>query len=101
MRNLIEPQKLAELKSKPINYETIEKFLRDEPKVSAGYVCKLIGVPPSSFYSWRVRQERSEISKKLIGSPPSNDVTPTGVGKKRYSPEDKVALLRNYQWLEI
>lgn len=99
MKNLIEPEKLQVLKSKPVSLEAIAEFLDQEPKVSAGYVCKVLGVPPTSFYSWRARQRKSEAAKETKRSSAPSEVIPTGAGKRKYSAEDKVALVRDYQRL--
>jgi hypothetical protein len=59
LKNLIEPHKLAELKSKPATYESVEAFLAAETKLAAGYVCKVVGIAPSNFYAWRRRIEKA------------------------------------------
>jgi hypothetical protein len=98
VKNLIEPKKIALLKSKPATYETVLEFLRaealnSEVKISAGLVCKIVGVPASNFYMWRARRERNELTAtqplKLI-----SEVVATGNKKRKYSPSDKVTLLR-------
>lgn len=96
MKNLIEPQKLAELKSKPVSYETVESFLANEPKISAGYVCKVVGIAPSNFYAWRRRRENAAVNSELALQQPPSAVVPTGGSKRKYSAADKVALLRDY-----
>jgi len=100
MKNLIEPAKLQELKSKPVSYETILEFLDKEPDVAAGFVCKAVGVPPGNFYAWRLRHVRAEASKKVRESRPASEVTPTGVGKRKYTPAEMVALVRDYEKLD-
>ncbi len=97
MKNLIEPKKVAILKSKPATYETVLEFLRAEApnseiKISAGLVCKLVGIPPSNFYAWRARRERNELTTAQPLSP-TREVVPTGDKKRKYTPSDKVALL--------
>ena len=94
MKNLIEPRMLQSLRSKPITHEVIAEFLLKNPGVSAGFVCKAVGMQPTSFYSWRNRQQRKVEATQ--GSPAS-DVTPAGASKKKYSAEEKVALVRDYQ----
>lgn len=96
MKNLIEPRKMAELKSRPANYETVEAFLVSEPKISAGYVCKVIGIAPSNFYAWRSRKENTASKSELKLRQPPSAVVPTGGSKRKYSASDKVALLRDY-----
>lgn len=96
MKNLIEPKKLAELKSKPANYETVEAFLASETKLSAGYVCKIVGIPPSNFYTWRSRKEKATSKSNLKLQQPPSTVVPTSGSKRKYSAADKVALLRDY-----
>lgn len=97
MKNLIEPEKLLSLKRKPVSYETVEEFLVNEPDVSGGYVCKVLGIAPSNFYSWRVRKGKKETSKKAKENLPPSEVIPTGVGKRKYTPGDMVVLVRDYQ----
>lgn len=96
MKNLIEPRKMAELKSKPATYETVEAFLTSEPKISAGYVCKVVGIAPSNFYAWRRRRENAATKSELKSQQPPSAVVPTGGSKRKYTAADKVALLRDY-----
>lgn len=99
MKNLIEPEKLQALKSQPISHEVIAKFLESEPKVSVSYICRTLGIAPTSFYSWRSRRQKSETRRQAQLERPPSEVTPTGAGKRNYSAEDKVALVRDYQGL--
>ena len=96
MKNLIEPHKLAELKSKPASYETVEAFLASETKLAAGYVCKVVGIAPGNFYAWRRRNERAAAKSDLKLQEPPSTVVPTSGSKRTYSASDKVALLRDY-----
>lgn len=96
MKNLIEPQKLAELKNKPASYETVEAFVATETKLAAGYVCKVIGIAPSNFYAWRRRREKVAAMSELKLQQPPSAVVPTSSHKRNYSAADKVALLRDY-----
>jgi hypothetical protein len=96
LKNLIEPQRLAELKSKPASYETVEAFLASEPKLAAGYVCKVVGIAPSNFYAWRRRSEKASAKSELKLQQPPSAVVPTSGSKRNYSAADKVALLRDY-----
>lgn len=98
MKNLIEPKKIALLKSKPATYETVLEFLRaealnSEAKISAGLVCKLVGIPASNFYMWRTRTERNELAATQPLDP-TKEIVPTGDKKRKYTASDKVALLR-------
>ncbi len=96
MKNLIDPLKLAELKSKPITFEILHEFLRKDPKLKAGTVCKVLGIPPTSYYSWRQRQERAKVRSEEESNSSFSEVVPTGANKKTYSPNDKVVLLRDF-----
>jgi transposase-like protein len=99
MKNLFDPQILQELKTKPVDSKTVDEFLTVYPQASAGFVCKVIGLPPSTYYSWKNRQRKSEASKLLKNDQSLSDVSPSGAGKRRYSPEEKVTLIRDYQRL--
>jgi len=97
MKNLIDPQELAILKGKPATYESILDFLDRHPKVAAGYICKVVGIPAGNFYAWRARKQKSPAdgtnSSDLSAG---GGVAPLGAGKRKYSAEDKVNLLREY-----
>lgn len=95
MKNLIEPEKLQELKNKPVTYEVIAEFLLKNPTVPAGSICKALGVAPTSFYSWRNRQQRKAAAQNQTTS--ASDVVPVGSGKRKYSAAEKVTLVRDYQ----
>lgn len=102
MKNLIDPKELVVLKSKPATYEIILEFLDRHPRVAAGYVCKAVGVPPENFYSWRRRHQKSkdETADALGITIGGGGVVPVGANKRKYSAEDKVTLLREYERLD-
>lgn len=101
MKNLIDPQELAVLKSKPATYESILDFLDRHPKVSAGYICKVVGIPAGNFYAWRARKQKASVDAVYTSKlAPGGGVVPVGAGKRKYSAEDKVILLREYGKLD-
>jgi hypothetical protein len=101
MKNLIDPQELAIFKSKPASYESILDFLDSHPKVAAGYICKVVGIPAGNFYAWRARKQKTPAKGvNLNDLTPGGGVIPVGMGKRKYSAEDKVSLLREYSKLD-
>lgn len=100
MKNLIEPEKLEYLKSKPMSYDEIEVFLDNNKEVAAGYLCKVIGVSEANFYSWRSKKFKREAKNAALPIDNSNEVIPTGVGKRKYSTEDKLKISKEYSNLK-
>jgi transposase len=96
MKNLIDPKILAELKQEPVSFERIAVFLEGNKKITAARLCKVLGVDPQQYYSWKSRK-----TKRPVRSGDSDfGVVPTGVDKKNYSASDKLKLVKRYAVLE-
>ena len=98
MKNLIDPEILAELKQDPVSYEKIAAYLDGNTEITAARLCKLLDVDPQQFYNWK-----SRISKRASSANSNRgdfDVVPTGTNKKSYSAHDKLKLVKRYAGLE-
>jgi transposase-like protein len=95
MKNLIDPKLLAELKQEPASNERIAAVLDGNKEITAAKLCKLLDVDPQQFYSWK-----SRTAKRSSASGADFDVVPTGSGKKSYSPNDKLKLVKRFASLE-
>jgi len=96
MKNLIDPEILAELKQEPVSFERVAAFLDGNSEITAARLCKLLGVDPQQYYNWKSRK-----TKRPATTVDGNfDVVPTGVDKKNYSASDKLKLVKRYAALE-
>ena len=98
MKNLIAPEMLAEFRKKPVEMEKVVAYLDAHPDVTAATLCKLIDIPVQRLYNWR-----NDV-KKNASVPQSSrrtefTVVPVATGGK-YSPEDKLALMKQYDKLD-
>lgn len=100
MKNLIEPQLLESIMNKTMSYEEIEDFLNQHPRVAAGYLCKVLGVPAGNFYSWRSKRSKRDLKNATLANENPNEVTPTGLGKRKYSSADKLKIIKEYSKLK-
>ena len=90
-----DPKVLAELTREPVSFERIAGFLESNKEITAARLCKLVDVDPQQFYNWR-----SRITKRGAANSENFDVVPTGAGKKSYSANDKLKLIKFYGSLE-
>jgi transposase len=100
MKNLMDPELLAQIQALPKTCESVESFLKENPELKPGIVCRTMGLPPSSFYSWRSRKLEAQDRRNLSDSALINSVEPTGSGKREYSAQDKIELLKVFDRLE-
>lgn len=98
MKNLIDPKILAELKQEPVSYEKLVAFLDDNKEFTATRLCKLVGVEPHKFFNWKSRNAKRTATSN--GADDGIDVIPAGAGKKRYSADDKLKLVKQYATLD-
>ncbi len=98
MKNLIEPAILAQLKAKPTPYEDMAKFLAENENVSTSQLCRRIGLEPQYYYNWKARKNKAAAAES--GSSDEFAVEPTGIGKKKYSPSDKLKLINHCEVLD-
>lgn len=98
MKNMISPEKLAALMEKPVSFERIAEFLTKDATVTATQLCKAMGVDPQHYFNWKSKRlKRAEAS---VIATEISAVKPTGQGKKKYSPEEKVKLLNQFALCE-
>lgn len=98
MKNLIDPQILAELKKKPVSFDGIIAFLAKKPGITASQLCKLIDVEPQDYYRWKHLKAKKSI-------PDQNDddefsVEPISGKVKQYTATDKFKLIKKYLTLD-
>ena len=96
MKNLIDPQILAELRREPVSNERIASVLKGNKEITAAKLCKLLDVDPQQFYNWKSRIAKQSSAANGEGF----DVVPTGAGKKSYSANDKLKLVKRFASLE-
>ena len=96
MKNLIDPQVLAELKQEPVSYEKIAAVLDGNKSLTAARLCKLLDTDPQPFYNWKSRTAR----RSSPASGEDFDVVPTGSDKKSYSANDKLKMVKRFASLE-
>lgn len=98
MKNLIEPQILAELKKKPVSFEGLSALLATKPGITASQLCKLVDVEPQDYYRWKHLKAKKSV-------PEQNDddefsVEPIGGKVKQYTATDKFKLVKKYSTLD-
>lgn len=99
MKNLIAPEILAEFRKKPVPMEKIISYLDAHPDVTAATICKLVDVPVQQLYNWRLDAKKRDLSKVARrGGSEFTVIAVSGGGK--YSAEDKLALMKQYEKLE-
>src|SRR5687767_12213410 len=98
MKNLIDPGILAELKREPITHDRIAAFLENNKEITATSLCKLLDVDPQRYFNWKNRTAKQVSFSKADED--GFDVIPVGGGKKRYSADDKLRLVKRYSALD-
>lgn len=94
MKNLIEPAKLAYLMEEPISYERITEHLQSDSSMTAGRLCKAMGIDPQRYYHWKNRQKKRKLDSAPSTLSRQDVIEPTGAHKKSYSAAEKFELLR-------
>jgi len=99
MKNMISPEKLAILMQKPVSFERVAEFLSTDVEITATQLCKMLNVDSQGFFNWKSKKLKRNTAN-AASSKADLLVEPTGQGKKKYSPEEKLKLLKTYAPLE-
>jgi hypothetical protein len=94
MKNMIAPEKLAELMEKPVSFERIAEFLLKDSTITATQLCKAVGVDSQQYFNWK--SQRSKRAAQRTIAVEQSAVEPTGQVKKKYSAEEKMSLLNQF-----
>ena len=94
MKNMIAPEKLAVLMEKPVSFERIAMFLSNDSSVTATQLCRIIGADSQQYFNWKSKRTRRAQVVEVKAD--DSAVEPTGQGKKKYSPEEKMKLLSQF-----
>ena len=99
MKNMIDPQVLAELKKQPVSFEGLSGFLMKEPGVTAAQLCKLVDVEPQDYYRWKHLKSKADLgdNRKIDDD---FSVVPVSGKNKGYSASDKFKLINRYLKLD-
>ena len=98
MKNMIAPEKLAVLMEKPVTFERIAEFLLTDSTITATQLCRVLKVDSQQYFNWK--SKRSKRAQGVLATPEESVVEPTGQGKKKYSPEEKLKLLSQFALCE-
>jgi hypothetical protein len=94
MKNMIDPQLLAELKKKPVSFEGLNAILVKSPNITASQLCKLVDVEPQDYYRWK--HLKSKANNPDLVRIDEFTVEPVSGKVKRYTAADKFKLISKY-----
>jgi len=95
MKNLIDPQLLADLNKENVTVQEAVKFLDSNPTVTVSNLANIINMDAKKIYNHRYYKATKNSNKEVVSE---SKVLPKAASKsqQRYSPEEKYLLVNEY-----